>query len=126
MTVLHWTSRSWPSAAVLVATLVSAASGQDSTQQARHGEAVRAATEAAEAWLPLLDRAEYAESWEAAAAAFRQAVSQSYWESQVAQVRAPFVPFGERTLVRSQYVDSLPHAPPGPYVILEYRTRVRG
>ncbi len=98
---------------------------QAPAQQTTQDESISRATRAAESWLMLLDSASYGESWEQAAKAFQQAVAKSYWETQVAQVRAPFLPFGERTLVKSQYLESLPNAPPGPYVILEYRTQVR-
>lgn len=79
---------------------------------------------AADAWLHLLDTGRFSESWESAAALFKEAVAKEAWEQQAASARAPFEPFGERQLLNAVYTSSLPNAPPGEYVVLQYQTAV--
>jgi hypothetical protein len=88
--------------------------------------AVSAAQAAAEPWLHHLDRQQYAQTWDSAAAAFRSAVSKADWKAAVVQAREPYEPFGARKLIASQFATTLPNAPPGQYVILQYETAVAG
>lgn len=83
-----------------------------------------AAQRAAEAWLHLVDRAMYGASWDSAAATFRQAVSRTEWYEAVREARGPNEPFGSRRLSSRQYTTSLPGAPAGEYVVLQYETDV--
>jgi len=82
------------------------------------------ARDAGDSWLELLDQGHFAESWDSAAAAFKEAVARDVWEQQVAAARAPFEPFGERQLLSAAYANSPPNAPPGEYVVLLYETAV--
>jgi hypothetical protein len=86
----------------------------------------QAAQRSAEAWLGLVDRGQYGASWDSAAATFRQAVMGPQWREAVLTARGPFEPFGARRLLSRQYTTSLPNAPPGEYVVLQYETEVRG
>lgn len=110
------------SLAVLIAVIALGRSGQ--TQQGRDSAAVAQATAAAATWLLLVDNAEYEASWDQAAPAFQQAVSKVDWVRSVSQARAPFEAFGARRLTSAEFHETLPNAPPGPYVILLYRTEV--
>ncbi len=85
---------------------------------------VASATAAAESWLALVDEARYGQSWEKAAEAFRAAVTSAQWEAAVVQARGPLEPFGARTLLGARYTKELPNAPPGEYVLIQYRTAV--
>jgi hypothetical protein len=85
-----------------------------------------AAQRAAESWLALVDSARYAESWTEAAAAFRGAVSQASWDSTITQVRGPLGAARSRELLGAQYTTSMPGAPPGEYVVLQFRTVFAG
>ena len=83
-----------------------------------------AARAAGDSWLELLDQGRFAESWDSAAAAFKEAVAKDLWVQQVTAARAPFEPFGERDLLNATYANSPPNAPPGEYVVLQYKTAV--
>jgi hypothetical protein len=85
-----------------------------------------AAQRAAESWLALVDSARYGESWTQAAAAFRTAVSQGGWDSTMTRVRGPLGAARTRQLLGAQYSTSLPNAPPGEYVLLQFRTVFAG
>ena len=85
-----------------------------------------AAQEAATAWLAILDAGEYEETWNEAAAAFQAAVTVGDWVAAVVQARSDFEPFGERTLLGSEYMTDIPNAPPGEYVVFQFRASVDG
>jgi hypothetical protein len=80
------------------------------------------ATAAAEAWLATVDSGRYGESWDAAAEFFQRSVARSQWESAVAAVREPLGAVASRTLVAAQPAESLPGAPRGKYVVLQFKT----
>jgi len=88
--------------------------------------AIAGAQAAARSWLALVDRGQYGVSWDSAAAAFRHGVSKSAWGDAVRQARGALEPFGERNLTSAGYTTSLPNAPKGQYVVLQYETKVRG
>jgi len=81
---------------------------------------------AATEWLALLDAGEYEASWKQAASAFRDAVTPAVWTESVTNARGSLEPFGDRELISSQQLTDPPGAPPGDYVILQYRTDVAG
>lgn len=82
------------------------------------------AAAAALSWLAIVDQGDYETSWDRAAPAFQQALTKADWVTAVSAARVPFEPFGARTLINADYHESLPDAPPGPYVIVQYRTEV--
>lgn len=88
--------------------------------------AVTAAQAAAASWLGLVDLGRYGESWDSAASFFRQAVTKPGWEAAVGGARRPLEPFGERQQLGASFQTKLPNAPPGQYVVLQYRTKVGG
>ena len=88
--------------------------------------AIAAANEVAPAWLTLLDHGRYAETWDSAATPFRKAVAQADWKAAVTKARGPFEPFGARTLLGATFATTLPRAPAGEYVVLQYRTETAG
>jgi hypothetical protein len=88
--------------------------------------AVTAAQAAAISWLGLVDRGRYGDSWDSAAVVFRRAVTRSAWEAAVGSARRPFEPFGERQQANASFRTKLPDAPPGQYVVLQYRTKTGG
>lgn len=91
-----------------------------------NAEAIEEARVAAEAWLAIVDAREFGESWDESAAAFQEAVGRDGWIRQLSAVRAPHEPFGTREVKATQYVESIPGAPPGPYVVLDFTTSVVG
>jgi len=80
------------------------------------------AQKAAEQWLALVDAGNYAESWKTAAGYFQTAVPQSQWEQTIAGVRKPLGDLVSRKLKSAQYAKSLPGAPDGEYVVLQFDT----
>ncbi len=81
-----------------------------------------AAQKSAEQWLALVDAGNYAESWKTAAAYFQTAVSQDQWEHTIVAVRKPLGDLVSRQLKSAQYTGSLPGAPDGEYVVLQFNT----
>ncbi len=79
-----------------------------------------AAKEAAWAWLGLVDSGHYEESWDAASSLFRQQVSRSDWGRAVAAARQPLGALKLREFVSATYTETLPGAPDGKYVVLQF------
>lgn len=92
-------------------------------QAAQNQEAIDAAKKAADAWLALIDAGQYKASWEQAAEPLRKAVSVAQWEQGGRAVRQPVGALQERKVASSTYTTTLPGAPQGQYVVLQYTTR---
>ena len=99
-------------ATALWATLVTAATPNASPEMG--------AESAAQAWLGLVDSGNYTGSWSTASSLFRQKVSESQWQSAAAAARAPFGALKSRTLQSATPKSSLPGAPDGQYVVIQY------
>lgn len=95
--------------------LVSVAYGADATQK-------KDALAAAENWLAKIDKEEYAESWKEAAEYFKTAVSQNQWVNSLQAVRKPLGKLNSRTVKSKTYKTSLPGAPDGEYVVIQFTT----
>jgi hypothetical protein len=80
------------------------------------------AQKAAEQWLALVDGDEFAASWDAAAGYFKAAVSKSQWEGAVGPIRKEIGKLVSRKLKSAKYATSLPGAPDGEYVVLQFDT----
>jgi len=76
----------------------------------------------AEAWLALTDSGKYADSWDEAAQAFKSAVTKDQWQSALHTVRDPLGKLVSRKLTSATYTKSLPGAPDGEYVVIQYGT----
>jgi len=85
-------------------------------------EAIEAATEAAEAWLAFVDEKDYGASWDEAAGFFRDAVPKEAWIRQIAGARRPMGQWQNRKVAKATYATSLPGAPDGEYVVIEFET----
>lgn len=81
-----------------------------------------AAQTAALAWLALVDAGSYDQSWSEAATLFRRVVDQGVWQKQVGGVRAPLGSVLSRSLKSARYATSLPGAPDGQYVVVQFNT----
>ena len=82
--------------------------------------AEKAAVESAQAWLAVMDAGSYSKCWEEAAAALKSAVSQADFEKSLRAVRAPLGKMVSRKIKSQQYATSLPGAPDGEYVVIQY------
>ncbi len=76
----------------------------------------------AEFWLRLVDEGRYADSWKEASQYFKAAVNQDQWKGAMESARRPLGTTVSRTLKSSHYATSLPGAPDGEYVIIQYST----
>lgn len=85
--------------------------------------AVEKAQDAAKAWLSLVDNGKYAASWDETATAFRKVVTKADWEKTIKVVRAPFGAAKSRTVKTASFTETLPGAPKGPYVVIQYETQ---
>ena len=81
-------------------------------------EAVKAATD----WLALVDSGNYAESWDTAAAYFKGSITKDQWEETLKGVRPPLGKSQSRKVKSKQYATSLPGAPDGEYVVIQFDT----
>ena len=84
------------------------------------------ATTSAKAWLEVVDAGRYDESWDETATAFRDALSREKWEQALVSVRRPLGNCLSRKLKDRKLVDSLPGAPKGPYVVIQFDTVFEG
>jgi hypothetical protein len=80
----------------------------------------KAAQKSAEQWLTLVDAGNYDESWNQAADLFQSHVTKEAWDQQVSTVRGQTGKLKSRKLKSAQSRESLPNAPAGKYVILQY------
>ena len=79
-------------------------------------------TLSAGAWLALTDQGEYAQSWAEAASYFRTAVTQEQWVQSITAARSPLGAVVSRSLRSAESATSLPGAPDGEYVVIQYDT----
>jgi hypothetical protein len=89
---------------------------------AQNIEKEKAAVVSAEKWLGMVDTGKYAESWQEAAEFFRTAVKQEQWKQSLQGVRKPLGKLVTRKLKTRTYTTSLPGAPDGEYVVIEFET----
>ena len=82
----------------------------------------KAAGSAAVKWLAAVDEGRYADSWNEAAKYFKNAVTKEHWEQAVRSVREPLGGLVSRETKSTTYKTSLPGAPDGHYVIIQFQT----
>lgn len=74
------------------------------------------------AWLENVDAGGYGSSWDDAGELFRKAVARDAWEKTLANVRAPLGLPAQRKVRAVNYTRTLPGAPEGEYVVIQYQT----
>ena len=89
---------------------------------AETGESERLAVAAAEPWLELVDTGKYGDSWNQAAVYFQGAITKGKWKQSLRAVRAPLGAQLSRKLKSARYMTSLPGAPDGEYVVIQFET----
>ncbi|MGO4477131.1 DUF4019 domain-containing protein [Massilia sp. 2TAF26] len=90
---------------------------------AQQADAVKSAVDAADRWLALADAGDGAATWDQAASSFQAAVSKPAWSDTLKKARQPFGAAKSRKLLSSEFKNSLPGAPPGEYVLIQYETQ---
>lgn len=92
------------------------------TASADNTSAEKAAVADAKTWLKLVDQREYSSSWDEAAEYFKKAVTKKQWEQSIQAVRKPLGKTISRKLKSKNYMTSLPGAPDGEYVVIQFET----
>ena len=82
----------------------------------------KAAVDASKAWLKLVDEGKYSESWDKAAEYFKNAITKEQWKTSLESDRSPLGDVLSRNLKSKQYTKTLPGAPDGEYVVIQYET----
>ncbi len=82
----------------------------------------KAAVLSAEKWLNIIDEGKYRESWKEAAAYFKAAVEEDQWDHSLQAVRKPLGKMVSRKMKSTTYETSLPGAPDGEYVVIQFET----
>jgi hypothetical protein len=85
-------------------------------------EGVEEAVKVAESWLALIDRGEYGKSWDQSADLFRAALTREKWAQALEGSRRPLGELVSRKVKSKQYETSLPGAPDGEYVVVQFST----
>jgi hypothetical protein len=80
------------------------------------------AQQSADAWLALVDSGKYADSWQEASQLFKAAVTKEQWQSKLRASRDPFGKMVSRKLKSAIYATTLPGAPDGEYVVIQYES----
>jgi hypothetical protein len=84
--------------------------------------AVPAASHTAQSWLKLVDAGQYRQSYKDASSYFQSRISERKWVAKVKPVRAPLGALVSRNLHAAQYTTTLPGAPDGKYVVMQFDT----
>ena len=77
---------------------------------------------AAGAWLGKIDAGDYAASWKDASSYFQGAVPENSWVASLTGVRAPLGKKSSRKLKSADAMKSVPGAPDGSYVVMQFDT----
>jgi hypothetical protein len=93
---------------------------------AQGSEEQKAAIAAAQHWLALIDAGQYVRSWQESAAYFRNAIAEDQWEQVLNATRQPLGGLVSRTVKSTVYTTSLPGAPDGEYVVIQFETSFEG
>ncbi len=82
----------------------------------------KAALAAADAWLKLVDAGSFGSSWDEAAPFFKDAIGRADWEKALKAARSPLGKLVSRKVAARTYTESVPGAPDGKYVVVQYET----
>lgn len=84
--------------------------------------AEEAAVASAQKWLSLVDKGKYAESWDEAAGYLKSVVTKQTWVESLQAYRKPLGKLISRKPISKQYATTLPGAPDGEYVVIQFET----
>ena len=76
----------------------------------------------ASSWVALVDSGKYSESWDQTAHSFKEHVTKEQWENAMNQFRSPLGKLESRDIMSAAYTNTLPGAPDGDYVVIQYKT----
>lgn len=107
------------------ATTLQQSSGAGSPVTATDASA-SASLPSARAWLALIDRGEWQQSWQAAAPTFQSHVAAGQWASMASSARQPLGAMTSRAFANVTRATSLPGAPAGDYEVVQFHTTFAG
>ena len=81
-----------------------------------------AAVASAQNWLKTVDSGKYGQAWDQAAEYFKNAVPKANFEESFRGVRSPLGKAMKRSLESAKYTKTLPGAPDGEYVVIQFKT----
>jgi hypothetical protein len=88
-----------------------------------HAGEEQAAVQSAKIWLALVDEGEYGESWDEAASNFKNALPKEKWVEMMGSTRPLFGKVLQRKVKTKVYKTSVPGAPDGEYVVIQFQTK---
>ena len=80
------------------------------------------AQKASDAWLAMVDDGRYSKSWQNTSSYFKNFVDEKQWEKALNSVRKPLGEVLSRKAISKNYTRTLPGAPDGEYVVIQYET----
>ena len=86
------------------------------------GDETSAARAAAQTWLKAADAGDGARTWNLAAPLFQQSIAVERWTQALATARTPLGAVQQRALSSSTHATTLPGAPDGDYVVMQFHT----
>jgi hypothetical protein len=96
--------------------------GMAGSAESKIADKKEAAVAAAKEWLVLVDDGKLGESWDATAELFQNAVPKGQWAQQLGGSRTPLGKVLKRELKSKAFKTSLPGAPDGEYVVIQFET----
>lgn len=90
---------------------------------AQQPDAVKNAVDAAGRWLVLADAGDGAATWDGAAPVFKANVTKTAWTDALKAARQPLGAVKSRKVASSTFTHTLPGAPAGDYVVIQYDTQ---
>ncbi len=80
------------------------------------------AQQSSDAWLALVDSGKYDDSWQEASQPFKASVTKEQWQNAMRASRDPLGKMLSRKLKSATYTKTLPGAPDGEYVVIQYES----
>ena len=80
------------------------------------------AQQSSDTWLALVESGKYADSWQEASQFFKAAVTKEQWQNAMRGSRDPLGKMLSRKLKSATYSKTLPGAPDGEYVVIQYES----
>jgi hypothetical protein len=89
---------------------------------AARADETSAAKVAAQTWLKAADAGDGARTWDLAAPLFQQSIAVERWTQALTAARSPLGAVQQRALSSSTHATTLPGAPDGDYVVMQFHT----
>jgi len=92
------------------------------SQKGYSEQGTKPAVQAAESWLNLIDAEKYPQAYTGFSSFFKERMTEEKWTKQVQSARSIFGKFQSRKIKDTTPTTSLPGAPDGNYVVVQYDT----